>query len=43
MHLLVLHSRAFSTLLADVPSVARNVLAAMAERLRGTEGAQPHH
>jgi CRP/FNR family transcriptional regulator, cyclic AMP receptor protein len=43
MHLLVLHSRAFSTLLADVPSVAKNVLAAMAERIRSTEGAQPHH
>jgi CRP-like cAMP-binding protein len=43
MHLLVLHSRAFSTLLADVPSVTKNVLAAMAERVRGTEGAQPHH
>ena len=43
MRLVVLGSREFSTLLEDVPSVARNVLAAMAERLRGTEGAQPHH
>ena len=43
MHLLVLSSREFSTLLADVPSVARNVLAAMAERVRDAESAQPHH
>jgi CRP-like cAMP-binding protein len=43
MHLLVLHSRAFSTLLADVPSVAKNVLAAMAERVRDAERAQPYH
>jgi CRP-like cAMP-binding protein len=43
MHLLVLHSRAFSTLLADVPSVAKNVLAAMAQRVRDAERAQPHH
>jgi CRP-like cAMP-binding protein len=43
MRLVVLGSREFSTLLEDVPSVARNVLAAMAERVRDTEGAQPHH
>jgi CRP/FNR family transcriptional regulator, cyclic AMP receptor protein len=43
MHLLVLSSREFSTLVEDVPSVARKVLAAMAERLRDAERAQPHH
>jgi CRP/FNR family cyclic AMP-dependent transcriptional regulator len=43
MHLLVLSSREFSTLIEDVPSVARNVLAAMAERLRDAERPQPHH
>ena len=43
MRLVVLDSREFSTLLPDVPSVAKNVLAAVAERLRETEGKQPHH
>jgi CRP/FNR family cyclic AMP-dependent transcriptional regulator len=43
MHLLVLNSREFSTLLDDVPSVARKVLAAVAERLRNAERSQPHH
>jgi CRP-like cAMP-binding protein len=43
MHLLVLSSREFSALVEDVPSVARKVLAAMAERLRDAERAQPHH
>ena len=43
MRLVVLDSREFSTLLTNVPSVARNVLAAVAERLRETEGKQPHH
>jgi CRP/FNR family transcriptional regulator, cyclic AMP receptor protein len=43
MHLLVLNSREFSTLMDDVPSVARKVLAAVAERLREAEQPQPHH
>jgi CRP-like cAMP-binding protein len=43
MQLLVLNSREFSTLLEDLPSVARNVLAAVGERLRDAERAQPHH
>lgn len=43
MHLVVLGSREFSTLLEDVPGVALKVLAAVAERLRETEGKQPHH
>lgn len=43
MRLVVLGSREFSTLLEEVPSVTRNVLAAVAERLRETEGKQPHH
>jgi len=34
MQLLVLDARSFSSLLAEVPSVARKVLAAMAARLR---------
>jgi CRP/FNR family transcriptional regulator, cyclic AMP receptor protein len=43
MHLAVLNSREFSTLLEDLPSVARKVLAAVAERLRRAERAQPQH
>ena len=43
MHLLVLNSREFSTLMENVPSVGRKVLAAVAERLRDAERAQPHH
>jgi CRP/FNR family transcriptional regulator, cyclic AMP receptor protein len=43
MHLLVLSSREFSTLVEDVPAVARKVLAAVAERLRDAESPQPHH
>ena len=43
MHLLVLNSREFSTLIEDVPSVARKVMAAVAERLRDAERPQPHH
>jgi CRP-like cAMP-binding protein len=43
MHLLVLNSREFSTLMDDVPSVARKVLAAVAERLTQAEHPQPHH
>jgi CRP-like cAMP-binding protein len=43
MRLVVLGSREFSTLLKDMPNVARGVLAAVAERLRDTEGKQPYH
>lgn len=43
MRLLVLDSRSFSTLLEDVPLVARRVLRVMAERLREAERAQPEH
>ena len=43
MRLLVLNSREFSTLMADVPSVARKLLAVVAERLRNVERPQPHH
>ena len=43
MRLLVLTSREFSTLLEDMPSVARKVLAAVGERLRDAERAQAHH
>ena len=43
LHVLVLDSREFSTLLEDVPSVARNVLAAVADRLRNVERPQAHH
>ena len=43
MRLLVLGSRQFSTLITDVPVVGRRVLAAVAERLREAERAQPHH
>jgi CRP-like cAMP-binding protein len=42
MQLLVLTSRAFSSLLNDVPSVARRILRAMAERLRAAENAPTH-
>ena len=42
MRLLVLTSRAFSTLLDDVPSVSRRMLRAMAERLRSSEDAPTH-
>jgi CRP-like cAMP-binding protein len=43
MRLLVLGSREFSELLEGVPSVARRVLAALAERVREAERAQPYH
>ncbi len=43
MSLLVLSSREFSSLIEDVPSVARKVLAAAADRLREAERPQPHH
>jgi CRP/FNR family transcriptional regulator, cyclic AMP receptor protein len=42
MHLLVLDSRSFSSLLGEVPSVARKVLAAMAGRLRAAEKEATH-
>ena len=43
MRLVVLDSREFSSLLTSVPSMTKNVLAAVAERLRESEGKQPHH
>ena len=43
MRLLVVGSREFSELIEDVPGVGRRVLAALAERLREAERAQPHH
>ena len=42
MQLLVLTSRAFSTLLDDTPSVSRRILRGMAERLRSAENAPTH-
>jgi CRP-like cAMP-binding protein len=42
MHLLVLDSRSFSSLLEEVPSVARKMLAAMAGRLRAAEKEATH-
>jgi CRP/FNR family cyclic AMP-dependent transcriptional regulator len=42
MQLLVLTSRAFSSLLDDVPSVSRRILRGMAERLREAETALTH-
>ena len=42
MQLLVLTSRAFSTLLEDTPSVSRRILRGMAERLRASENAPTH-
>jgi len=43
MRLLVLGSREFSTLIEDVPVVGRRVMAALAQRVREAERAQPHH
>lgn len=43
MRLFVLGSRQFSALIEEVPVVGRRVLAAVAERLREAERAQPHH
>jgi CRP-like cAMP-binding protein len=43
MRLFVIGSREFSHLIDTVPSVARRVLAALAERIREAERAQPHH
>jgi CRP-like cAMP-binding protein len=42
MHLLVLDSRNFSSLLEEVPSVARKVLVAMSGRLRAAEREATH-
>ena len=42
MELLVLDARSFSSLLNEVPSVARKVLAAMAGRLRAAEREATH-
>jgi CRP/FNR family transcriptional regulator, cyclic AMP receptor protein len=42
MQLLVLTSRAFSSLLDDVPSVSRRILRGMAERLRDAESTPTH-
>jgi CRP/FNR family transcriptional regulator, cyclic AMP receptor protein len=42
MQLLVLTSRAFSSLLEDVPSVTRRILRSVAERLRSAEDAPTH-
>jgi CRP-like cAMP-binding protein len=42
MHLLVLDARSFSSLLAEMPSVARKLLAAMAGRLRVAEKEATH-
>jgi CRP/FNR family cyclic AMP-dependent transcriptional regulator len=42
MHLLVLDSRSFSSLVDEVPSVGRKVLAAMAARLRAAEREATH-
>jgi CRP-like cAMP-binding protein len=43
MRLFVLSSRDFSELIESVPVVGRRVLAALAERLREAERAQPQH
>ena len=43
MRLFVLGSRQFAALIESVPGVGRKVLAALAERLREAERAQPHH
>ena len=42
MQLLVLTSRAFSSLLNDVPSVGRRIMRGMAERLRAAEDVPTH-
>ena len=43
MRLFVLGSREFSALIERVPVVGRRVMAALAERVREAERAQPHH
>jgi CRP-like cAMP-binding protein len=42
MHLLVLSSRSFSSLMDEVPGVAQRVMGGMAERLRAAERAPTH-
>ena len=42
MHLLVLSSRSFSSLMDEIPGVAQRVMAGMAERLRAAERAPTH-
>ena len=42
MHLLVLSSRSFSSLMDEVPAVGRRILAGMAERVRAAERAPTH-
>jgi CRP-like cAMP-binding protein len=42
MHLLVLDSRSFSSLISEVPSVARKIFRAMAQRLREAESDPAH-
>jgi CRP/FNR family transcriptional regulator, cyclic AMP receptor protein len=43
MHLLVLTSRGFSTLIEEVPVVAQRIMRGLAERLREAESAQTQH
>jgi CRP/FNR family transcriptional regulator, cyclic AMP receptor protein len=43
MRLFVLDSRKFSTLIDEIPEIGRRVMAALAERVRQAERAQPHH
>src|SRR5262245_49643624 len=43
MHLLVLGSREFSSLVDEVPTVAVRMMRGLAERLRGAERQQPQH
>lgn len=43
MRLVVLDAREFAALMDEVPSVAKGVLAAVADRLREAESPQPHH
>lgn len=43
MHLLVLGSREFSSLVNEVPTVAVRMMRGLAERLRGAERPQPQH
>ena len=43
MRLVVLDAREFGSLMDELPSVARGVLAAVAQRLEAAESPQPHH
>jgi CRP-like cAMP-binding protein len=43
MQLLVLGSPEFSSLVAEIPSVARRIMRVLAERLRAAERFQPQH